>query len=183
MSCHLTCMAGGKQSGGQGGKSSLGCIAQKWDIFTLHVPCGWGFSTRSPRRPPKSDRRAGSRIRHGAPTPDQIALPTTVRRFLVCPREVTHGASCETPAYRQTREIQLPGVMAQERTVTVIKPMAINKMRQNTLLWCILNICRRLPHVVYTVACRPHQRSSTPNPIPSAGFQKPGEAEIQIKYR
>ena len=85
MSCHLTCMAGGKQSGGQGGKSSLGCIAQKWDIFALHVPCGWGFSARSPRRPPKSDRRAGSRIRHGAPTPDQIALPTTVGRFLVGP--------------------------------------------------------------------------------------------------
>lgn len=82
---HLTCMAGGKQSEGEGGKSSLGCIAQKWDIFTLHVPCGWGSSARSPRRPQESDRRAGSRIRHGVPIPGRIALPTTVRRFLVCP--------------------------------------------------------------------------------------------------
>ena len=28
-----------------------------------------------------------------------------------------------------------------------MKPMAFNKMRQNTLLWCILNICRRLPQL------------------------------------
>ena len=147
MSSHLTCMAGGKQSGGGGGKSSLGCIAQKWDIFTLHVPCGWALrreahgARRRPTGEPGVGTDTGRRLRIRLPCQQRFA------GFLDAP-----GDHPKEPAVRH----QVPtepggsttGCHAQEHIVTVMKPTAFNKMRQNTLLWCIRNICRRLPHVV-----------------------------------
>ncbi len=103
MSSHLTCMAGGKQSGGGGGKSSLGCIAQKWDIFTLHVPCGWALrreahgARRRPTGEPGVGTDTGRRLRIRLPCQQRFA------GFLDAPERSPKGASCEAPGADRAR--------------------------------------------------------------------------------